>query len=235
MTGDGTWNETSPRNGLQWTAPRRPQLQRRQGPPLRLLQPHDDGQGRQPGRRPEVYPGFTGTGPTSSMQPQHELHQGRLLEPRQRDAVLVGARPTASLYNPHPDIPGISVTGHPGLPGGLGPERVRAEQLQLVGRRHLDARRPRDEVRRPATRASTPTTTPPAPSRGRRSTSTACSTSPRTGPASESQIAIDPRTGAAPASISASTARSRCPPSSTTSGRSSPTSPSAPACATRAS
>ena len=41
-------------------------------------------------------------------------------------------RPYGELLNPHPDIPGITRHRHRRLPGGLGPEQVRAEQLQLA-------------------------------------------------------------------------------------------------------
>ena len=46
VTGEGTWNETSPRNGFQWTARVDHTLQRGQGPHLRVVQPHDHRQGR---------------------------------------------------------------------------------------------------------------------------------------------------------------------------------------------
>ena len=120
VSGVGTWNETSPRNGLQYTG--------------RIDHNFNGGKDRlygsfnrtttekvgNPGAGPEIYPGFTGMGPTSSMQANSnwtKIVSSHLVNEMQFSWVRV----QGSVSNPHPDIPGISVTGIAGYQVGWGP------------------------------------------------------------------------------------------------------------------
>jgi hypothetical protein len=120
VTGVGTWNETSPRNGFQWTT--------------RVDHNFNGGKDRlygsfnrtttekvgNPGAGPEIYPGFTGMGPTSSMQANSnwtKVVSSNLVNEMQFSWVRV----QGSVSNPHPDIPGITVTGIAGYQVGWGP------------------------------------------------------------------------------------------------------------------
>jgi hypothetical protein len=118
VTGEGTWNETSPRNGFQWTA--------------RLDHHLRDGQDRIYGSfnrtttdkvgfgTPEVYPGFTAASPTSSMH--FNTNWTRIISPTVVNEASFGwVRPWGELLNPHPEIPGVSVTGIQGYQVGWGP------------------------------------------------------------------------------------------------------------------
>ena len=54
------------------------------------------------------------------------------------EATFSWVRPWGELLNPRPDVPGITVTGIERISDGVGSERVRAEQLRMARRRHLD-------------------------------------------------------------------------------------------------
>ena len=119
----------------------------RAGSHLRLVQPHDDRQGRlrraerlsraSPRRRRRAACTSTPTGPGSSRRRWSTRRRSR------------GCGPGASSLNPRPDIPGIAITGIAGYqPAGFGPERVRAEQLRVARRGHVDARLAQPEARR---------------------------------------------------------------------------------------
>ena len=119
VTGEGTWNETSPRNGFQWTARVDHILPRRPGPDLRLVQPDDDRQGRASARRRSI-PGFTASSPTSSMH--FNTNWTRIISPTVvNEASFAWVRPWGELLNPHPEIPGVTITGIAGYQVGWGP------------------------------------------------------------------------------------------------------------------
>jgi hypothetical protein len=118
VTGIGTWNETSPRNGFQWSA--------------RL--DHNFNQGRDRiyasfnrtttdkvgFGTPEVYPGFTEMSPTNSMQLNTnytKVMSSNLVNEMQFSWV----RPYGELFNQNAHIPGITVTGIQGYQVGWGP------------------------------------------------------------------------------------------------------------------
>jgi hypothetical protein len=118
VTGEGTWNETSPRNGFQWTA--------------RVDHTIREGKDRIYGAfnrtttdkvgfgTPEVYPGFTAASPTSSMH--FNTNWTRILSPTTlNEASFSWVRPWGELLNPYPEIPGVSVTGIVGYQVGWGP------------------------------------------------------------------------------------------------------------------
>ena len=118
VTGEGTWNETSPRDGFQWTA--------------RVDHTIRDGKDRIYGAfnrtttdkvgfgTPEVYPGFTAASPTSSMH--FNTNWTRILSPTTvNEASFSWVRPWGELLNPYPEIPGVSVTGIVGYQVGWGP------------------------------------------------------------------------------------------------------------------
>jgi hypothetical protein len=118
VTGEGTWNETSPRNGFQWTG--------------RVDHMLRGGQDRIYGSfnrtttdkvgfgTPEVYPGFTASSPTSSMH--FNTNWTRILSPTVVNEASFGwVRPWGELLNPHPEIPGVTVTGIAGYQVGWGP------------------------------------------------------------------------------------------------------------------
>lgn len=118
VTGEGTWNETSPRNGLQWTA--------------RLDHNLREGKDRIYGSfnrtttdkvgfgTPEVYPGFTASSPTSSMH--FNTNWTRIISPSVvNEASFAWVRPWGELLNPRPEIPGVTVTGIAGYQVGWGP------------------------------------------------------------------------------------------------------------------
>jgi Carboxypeptidase regulatory-like domain len=118
VTGEGTWNETSPRNGFQWTA--------------RVDHTIREGKDRIYGAfnrtttdkvgfgTPEVYPGFTAASPTSSMH--FNTNWTRILSPTTvNETSFSWVRPWGELLNPNPEIPGVSVTGIVGYQVGWGP------------------------------------------------------------------------------------------------------------------
>ena len=118
VTGVGTWNETSPRNGFQWTA--------------RVDHHFNEGRDRLYASfnrtttdkvgfgAPEPYPAFTAFSPTSSLQLNTnytKVVSSNLVNEMQFSWV----RPYGELENPHVEIPGISVTGIRGYQVGWGP------------------------------------------------------------------------------------------------------------------
>ena len=128
-SGEGTWNETSPRNGLQWTA--------------RVDHNFNEGRDRLYGSfnrtttdkvgfgEPSVYPAFTAPSPTNSMH--FNTNWTKIVSPTMvNEASFSWVRPWGELTNPRPDIPGIAITGLIGYQPGFGPERVRAEQLRVA-------------------------------------------------------------------------------------------------------
>jgi hypothetical protein len=199
VTGEGTWNETSPRNGFQWTA----------------RVDHHFNQGRDrlyasfnrtttekvgnPAAGPEVYPGFTGMGPTSSLQLNSnwtKIFSSALVNEMQFSWV----RPAGEVDNPHPEVPGISVTGIAGYQVGWGPNQfvqnsfVWSDVVTWTRGAHslkMGAGYTREHADNDSARAIT------------RPTFVFDSVFDFAAdrPTSESQIAIDPRTGVEPASI----------------------------------
>jgi hypothetical protein len=123
VTGVGTWNATSPRNGFQWSA----RLDHNfNGGKVRLYASVIRTTTRKVGNPgnpiPEVYPGFTGDGPTSSLQVNTnytKVLSSNLVNEMQFSWV----RPYGELMNPHPDIPGVTVTGIVGYQLGWGPNQ----------------------------------------------------------------------------------------------------------------
>jgi hypothetical protein len=121
VTGVGTWNATSPRDGFQWTA--------------RVDHNFNEGKDRlyasfnrtttrkvgNPGNPvPEVYPGFTADGPTSSLH--LNTNWTRIVTSNVVNEMQFSwVRPYGELENPNADIPGITVTGITGYQLGWGP------------------------------------------------------------------------------------------------------------------
>jgi hypothetical protein len=200
VTGVGTWNATSPRNGFQWTA--RVDHHFNQGRD-RLYASFNRTTTRKVGNPgnpiPEVYPGFTGDGPTSSLQLNTnwtKILRSSLVNEMQFSWV----RPYGELENPHPDIPGITVTGITGYQLGWGPNRfvqnsfIWTDVATWTRGAHslkLGAGYTREHADNDSARAIT------------RPTFSFDSVFDFAAdrPSSESQIAIDPRTGREPASI----------------------------------
>jgi len=118
VTGVGTWNDTSPRNGLQWTG--------------RVDHYMNGGKDRIYGSfnrtttdkvgfgEPSVYPGFTAPSPTSTMH--FNTNWTRIVSPNLvNEAAFSWVRPWGELTNPRPDVPGISVSGVVGYQQTFGP------------------------------------------------------------------------------------------------------------------
>lgn len=118
VTGVGTWNDTSPRNGLQLTG--------------RVDHHFNDGRDRLYGSfnrtttekvgfgEPSVYPGFTAPSPTNSMH--FNTNWTTIVSSSMvNEASFSWVRPWGELTNPRPDVPGISVTGIVGYQQGFGP------------------------------------------------------------------------------------------------------------------
>jgi hypothetical protein len=119
IRGEGTWNETSPRNGLQWTA--------------RVDHNFHEGRDRLYGSfnrtttdkvgfgEPSVYPAFTAPSPTNSMH--FNTNWTTIVTPTMvNEASFSWVRPWGELTNPRPDIPGIAITGVVSYqPAGFGP------------------------------------------------------------------------------------------------------------------
>ena len=118
VTGEGTWNETSPRNGFQWTA-RVDHLLR--GGQDRIYGSFNRTTTDKVGfGTPEVYPGFTASSPTSSMH--FNTNWTRIISPTVlNEASFAWVRPWGELLNPHPEIPGVTITGIAGYQVGWGP------------------------------------------------------------------------------------------------------------------
>jgi hypothetical protein len=118
VTGVGTWNVTSPRNGFQWTA----RLDHHfNGGKDRLYASFNRTTTDKVGfGAPEIYPGFTESSPTSSMQLNTnytKVVSSNVVNEMQFSWV----RPYGVLENHHADIPGISVSGIAGYQVGWGP------------------------------------------------------------------------------------------------------------------
>ncbi|HUG52278.1 MAG TPA: carboxypeptidase regulatory-like domain-containing protein [Vicinamibacteria bacterium] len=118
VTGQGIWNETSPRNGFQWTA--------------RVDHHFNSGKDRLYAAfnrtttdkvgfgEPQVYPGFTESSPTNSIQ--LNTNYTKILSSNVvNEAQFSWVRPYGVLFNQNADIPGISVTGIQGYQVGWGP------------------------------------------------------------------------------------------------------------------
>ncbi len=197
VTGEGIWNETSPRNGFQWTA----RLDHNfNGGKDRIYASFNRTTTDKVGFGvPEVYPGFTENSPTNSINLNTnytKIISSNVVNEMQFSWV----RPYGVLYNTHADIPGISVTGIAGIQVGWGPNIfvqnnfnwsdvmtwTRGAHSMKYGlgytREHAD-----NDSARAITR----------PTFSFDSVFDFANDSP----SSEGQIAIDPRTGAAPASI----------------------------------
>ena len=118
VIGVGTWNDTSPRDGLQWTA--------------RIDHTFNGGRDRLYGSinrtttdkvgfgEPSVYPAFTAPSPTSSMHVN--TNYTKILSPTMlNEASFSWVRPWGELTNPHAEVPGITVGGLTGYQQGFGP------------------------------------------------------------------------------------------------------------------
>jgi hypothetical protein len=118
VTGVGTWNDTSPRNGLQWSA--------------RVDHTFNQGRDRLFGAinrtttdkvgfgEPSVYPAFTAPSPTNSMHVNvsyTKILGATLLN----EASFSWVRPWGELTNPFPEVPGVTVGGITGYQQGFGP------------------------------------------------------------------------------------------------------------------
>jgi hypothetical protein len=123
VTGVGTWNDTSPRNGFQWTA----RIDHHwNGGRDRLYASFNrtttDKVGNPGNPVPEVYPGFTAKGPTSSMQ--LNTNWTKVLSSNVVNEMgFSWVRPYGELENPNAQIPGITVTGITGYQLGWGPNQ----------------------------------------------------------------------------------------------------------------
>jgi hypothetical protein len=118
VMGVGTWNDTSPRNGLQWT--------------VRVDHTFNGGHDRLYGSlnrtttdkvgfgEPSVYPAFTAPSPTNSMHVN--TNYTKILSPSLlNEASFSWVRPWGELTNPYPEVPGITVGGLTGYQQGFGP------------------------------------------------------------------------------------------------------------------
>ena len=197
VTGEGIWNETSPRKGFQWTA--------------RLDHNFNGGKDRIYASfnrtttdkvgfgTPEVYPGFTENSPTNSINLNTnytKVMSSNLVNEMQFSWV----RPYGVLYNTHADIPGISVTGIQGYQVGWGPNIFVQNNFNWsdvvtwtrgAHSMKFGAGYTREHADNDSARAITRPTF--------NFDSVFDFANDR--PSGESQIAIDPRTGAPPASI----------------------------------
>jgi len=118
VMGVGTWDDTSPRNGLQWTA--------------RVDHTFNNGHDRLYGSinrtttdkvgfgEPSVYPAFTAPSPTNSMH-VNTNYTKVLSATLLNEASFSWVRPWGELTNPHPEVPGITVGGLTGYQQGFGP------------------------------------------------------------------------------------------------------------------
>jgi hypothetical protein len=116
--GVGTWNDTSPRNGLQWTGRVDHNLN---GGHDRLYGSFNRTTTDKVGfGEPSVYPAFTAPSPTSSMHVN--ANYTKILSPRLlNEASFSWVRPWGELTNPYPEVPGITVGGLTGYQQGFGP------------------------------------------------------------------------------------------------------------------
>jgi hypothetical protein len=118
VIGVGTWNDTSPRDGLQWTA--------------RVDHTFNTGKDRLYASinrtttdkvgfgEPSVYPAFTAPSPTSSMH-VNTNYTKILSSTLLNEASFSWVRPWGELTNPHAEVPGITVGGITGYQQGFGP------------------------------------------------------------------------------------------------------------------
>jgi hypothetical protein len=108
VTGEGTWNETSPRNGFQWTA--RVDHHFNQGKDRVFASFNRTTTDKVGFGTPEVYPAFTESSPTSSLQLNSNwtrIFSSNVVNELQFSWV----RPYGELENANADIPGITVSG----------------------------------------------------------------------------------------------------------------------------
>jgi hypothetical protein len=106
-TGNGIWNETSPRNGFQWTARLDHHFSSRDRVYASFNRTTTDKVGF---GAPEVYPAFTQKSPTSSLQ--LNTNWTRVMSSNLVNELSFSwVRPYGELENEHADIPGISITG----------------------------------------------------------------------------------------------------------------------------
>ena len=197
VTGEGIWNETSPRKGFQWTA--------------RIDHNFNGGKDRIYASfnrtttdkvgfgTPEVYPSFTENSPTNSINLNTnytKVMSSNLVNEMQFSWV----RPYGQLFNTHADIPGISVTGIQGYQVGWGPNIFVQNNFNWsdvvtwtrgAHSMKFGAGYTREHADNDSARAITRPTF--------NFDSVFDFANDR--PSAESQIAIDPRTGAPPASI----------------------------------
>ena len=118
VTGEGTWNETSPRDGLQYTG--RVDHNLREGKDRIYGSFNRTTTDKVGFGTPEVYPGFTAASPTSSMH--FNTNWTRIISSSVLNEASFGwVRPWGELLNPRPDIPGVTVTGIAGYQVGWGP------------------------------------------------------------------------------------------------------------------
>jgi hypothetical protein len=117
VTGVGTWNETSPRNGLQLTARLDHHFSSSDRIYLSLNRTTTDKVGF---GEPSVYPGFTAPSPTNSLYVN--ANYTKFVSPQiVNEFSFSWVRPWGELTNPHPEVPGVSVTGIVGYQTPWGP------------------------------------------------------------------------------------------------------------------
>ena len=117
-TGSGIWNETSPRNGFQWTA--RLDHHFREGKDRIYASFNRTTTDKVGFGTPEVYPAFTAKSPTSSMQ--LNTNWTRIVSSNVVNEMSFSwTRPWGELENENADVPGITVTGIQGYQVGWGP------------------------------------------------------------------------------------------------------------------
>ena len=118
VTGTGIWNETSPRNGFQWTA--RIDHNFREGKDRVYASVNRTTTDKVGFGTPQVYPAFTEQSPTSSLQ--LNTNWTRIISSNVvNEFSFSWVRPWGELQNSNADIPGISVSGIQGYQVGWGP------------------------------------------------------------------------------------------------------------------
>lgn len=117
VTGIGTWNETSPRNGLQLTGRLDHHFSANDRVYLSFNHTSTDKVGF---GEPSVYPGFTAPSPTNSRY--LNANYTKFVSPTVvNEFSFSWVRPWGELTNPHPEVPGVSVTGIVGYQTPWGP------------------------------------------------------------------------------------------------------------------
>ena len=119
--GEGTWNETSPRNGFQWTA--RVDHNFNEGKDRIYASFNRTTTDKVGFGTPEVYPGFTAKLADEQHAVQHQLDADRLADRGQRGVLLLGAA-VGRAREPAPRHPRHHGHRDSGLPGRLGTERA---------------------------------------------------------------------------------------------------------------